>query len=121
MREPMRKIRRRSNLGKDIALKVERSGLKASGEQRHVATFRFYGESEKKVTGTGYAAIDIDQDEKRVYFVETDATEGWKLIGDKNVRTLSLTIIDVDEWSKYEGEYSLLKDSGSGDYYIDLK
>ena len=121
MREKLRKTRSRSNPGKDVTLKVERSGLTANGAQRYVVTFRFYNSSEKKITNTGYAAADIDREVRRVYFVEADASEGWKMIGDRNVRTLSFTVTDKEEWAAYEGEYNLLKDSSTGEYYIDLK
>lgn len=124
MREKMRKTRSRSNPGKDVAFKVEKSGLKSDGAQRFAGTFRFYNESEKKVTNTGYAAFDIDREERRVYFVESDATDGWKLVGNRKVRALSFTLESTEsayEWTAHEGEYNLLKDSVSGDYYIDLK
>lgn len=124
MREKLRKTRSRANPGKDVAFKVEKRGLKPNGTQRWSVTFRFYNESEKKIGNTGYAALDIDHEERRVYFVESDATEGWKLTGQGNVRTLSFSFEateTADEWASHEGEYNLLKDSSSGDYYIDLK
>lgn len=124
MREKLRKTRSRINLGKDVTFKVEKSGLKSDGTQRWAGTFRFYNGSEKKISDSGYAAIDIDQEERRVYFVESDATEGWKLVGLGNVRSLSFTFesaAPAHEWVSYEGEYNLLKDTQSGDYYIDLK
>ena len=55
-----------------------------------------------------------------MYFIETEINEGWRLTGEKNVKELSLTIYDHDIWEPYNGEYVLLKDKASGDYYIDL-
>ena len=66
--------------------------------------FGFYNGAEKKISSTNYAAIDIDLEESRVYFVETDGKEGWKFTGSKNVRELSLTIYDSDVWMAYEGQ-----------------
>ena len=82
--------------------------------------FGFYNGAERKIGSTNFAAVDVDFEESRIYFVETDEKEGWKFTGSKNVRELSLTVYDADVWRVYEGEYNLLKDRTSGDYYIDL-
>ena len=121
MRERLRKSHQRVVIAeKDVRLTVRKAGLTADGEQRWQMIFGFYNGAEKKISSTNYAAIDIDLEESRVYFVETDGKEGWKFTGSKNVRELSLTIYDSDVWMAYEGEYNLLKDNASGDYYIDL-
>lgn len=121
MRECLRKSKQRgNNANKDVKLKVRKGGLKADGEQRWQLVFSLYDDAKIKVSTTGYAAVDVDWEESRVYFVETEINEGWRLTGEKNVKELSLTIYNHDIWEPYNGEYVLLKDKASGDYYIDL-
>lgn len=121
MRESLRKSKQRVVASeKEVRLTVRKAGLTADGEQRWQMIFGFYNGAERKISSTNYAAVDVDLEERRVYFVETDGREGWKLIGSKNVKELSLTVYDSDVWKAYEGEYNLLKDNASGDYYIDL-
>lgn len=121
MRESLRKSKQRVVAAeKEVRLTVRKAGLTADGNQRWQMIFGFYNGAERKISSTNYAAVDVDLEERRVYFVETDGREGWKLTGSKNVKELSLTVYDSDVWKVYEGEYNLLKDSASGDYYIDL-
>ena len=121
MRECLRKSKPHgNNVNKDVRLNLRKAGLSADGEQRWQLVFSLYDNANAKITATGYAAVDIDWDESRVYFVETEANEGWKLIDGKSVSELLLTIYDYDAWKPYKGEYVLLKDKASGDYYIDL-
>ena len=121
MRESLRKSKQRvASAEKEVRLKVRRAGLTADGEQRWSMIFGFYNGAERKIGSTNFAAVDVDFEESRIYFVETDEKEGWKFTGSKNVRELSLTVYDADVWRVYEGEYNLLKDRTSGDYYIDL-
>lgn len=121
MRESLRKSKPHGNIvNKDVRLKLRKAGLFAEGNQRWQLVFSLYDGANMKITATGYAAIDVDWEESRVYFVETEANEGWKLIDGKSVSELSLTVYDHDTWRPYEGEYVLLKDKASNDYYIDL-
>lgn len=121
MRQNLRKSKQRVVAGdKETKLKGRKAGLTADGEQRWQAVFSFYEGSERKITSTGYAAVDVDWEENRVYFVETDEKEGWKLVGDKSVKELALTVYDSEIWKACEGDYNLLKDNSSGDYYIDV-
>lgn len=121
MRESLRKCRPHGNItNKDIRLKLRKAGLSTDGSQRWQLVFSLYDNANMKITATGYAAVDVDWDEARVYFVETEANEGWKLIDGKSVSEFSLTVYDHDTWKPYEGEYVLLKDKASNDYYIDL-
>ena len=121
MRESLRKSKQRVIAAeKEVRLTVRKAGLTADGNQRWQMIFGFYNGAERKISSTNYAAVDVDLEERRVYFVETDGREGWKLTGSKNVKELSLTVYDSDVWKVYEGEYNLLKDNASGDYYIDL-
>ena len=121
MRVSLRKSKQRVVAAeKEVRRTVRKAGLTADGEQRWQMIFGFYDGAEKKISSTNYAAVDVDLEERRVYFVETDGKEGWKFTGSKNVKELSLTIYDSDVWKVFEGEYNLLKDNASGDYYIDL-
>ena len=121
MRESLRKSKQRVVAAeKEVRLTVRKAGLAANSGRRWQMVFGFYNGAERKISSTNYAAVDVDLEERRVYFVETDGREGWKLTGSKNVKELSLTIYDSDVWKVYEGEYNLFKDSASGDYYIDL-
>lgn len=94
--------------------------LSTQGVKTFQAAFTFHGESWKKITSGKYVAIEPDWAEKRIYFVEEDQDEGYKLSGDKSVRTLALTIHNKEKWDQLKGDYNLLKDSATGDYYIDL-
>lgn len=121
MREYLRKSKPHGNVAnKDVRLKLRKAGLSAEGEQRWQLVFGLYDSANVKITATGYAAIDVDWEESRVYFVEADAMEGWKLVDGKSVSEFSLTVYDYKAWRPYEGEYVLLKDKASNDYYIDL-
>ena len=121
MRESLRKCKPHGNItNKDIRLKLRKAGLSADGNLRWQLVFGLYDGANMKITATGYAAVDVDWDESRVYFVEAEANEGWKLVDGKSVSELSLTVYDHDTWEPYEGEYVLLKDKASNDYYIDL-
>ena len=121
MRKRMRKRRARGGItNKDVRLKLRKAGTSAEGQQNWQLVFTFFDNAHLKITATGYAAIDVDWDESRVFFVEEEASEGWKLRDGKSVSDLPLTVENQDEWRLYEGEYVLLKDKASGDYYIDL-
>lgn len=110
MRECLRKSKQR------VVVAEKEVRLTVRGRR---VVFGFYNKAEKKISSTNFVAVDVDFEESRVYFVETDETEGWKLTAG-NVRELSLTVHDADVWKGYEGHYNLLKDRASGDYYIDL-
>lgn len=121
MRQSLRKCKTRITVAeKEVRLKLRKAGLSVDGEQRWLAVFSFYDGAEKKISTTGYAAVDTDWDENRIYFVETNEKEGWKLIGSKAVKELALTIYDNEIWKCFEGGYNLLKDTATGDYYIDV-
>lgn len=111
----------KGSVEKEVRLSVIRAGLNADGTQRHSTSIRFGNESWKKASDTDYVAVEIDRDEKRLYFVTGNKANGFKLVGSKTVRTVTFSIHDVQEWNIYKGEYNLLKDVDSGDYYIDLK
>ena len=106
---------------KEVRLKINKSGLNAKGEQRFTMAARFADESYKKVSSNGYAAVEIDRELNRIYFVQADPDEGFKFTGaksDKN-KSITFTIQNIDEWKEVEGCYFLLKDVAEGFYYID--
>ena len=115
MRERIKKGTRGhySNGEKEVHLSIQ-------GKQIVQVAIRFADQSWKKVSNTGFVAIETDWDEKRLYFVPDSKSEGFKLSGEKSVRTISFTTHEKPKWERYIGDYNLLKDSMSGDYYIDL-
>lgn len=123
MRERITKIKTgMNNTGrKEVRVKINKSGLNAGGEQRWVLAVRFANDSFKKITDNGYAAVEIDRDLKRMYFVKAEPDEGFKFTGSGSERgkSITFTIRDVEEWRIMEGCYFLLKDMEEGLYYID--
>ena len=111
----------RGTAEKEVRLSIIKAGLSVDGTQRYATSIRFANESWKKASNTEYVSVEIDRDEKRLYFSTGDKVNGFKLVGNKTVRTISFTAHDSQEWKLYEDEYNLLKDVNSGDYYIDLK
>lgn len=111
----------RRNIEKEISLSVRKNGYGVGGAQRWALSIRFAQESWKKASTTDFVSVEIDRDEQRLYFVTSNKNEGYKLTGNKNVREIKPTIYDEIGWRKYGGDYNLLKDVKSGDYYIDLK
>lgn len=110
----------RNNTGrKEVRLGVNRAGRTADGSQRYSLVIRFTEDAWKKATDTEYVAVDNDEDLKRLYFVSGNSDEGFKLTGPGKVKSISFAIQDKTEWEKAKGCYFLLKDSESGDYYID--
>ena len=123
MRERIRKGATGSNnIGrKEVRIKINRAGLTATGEQRYALAARFADESYKKVSSNGYAAVEIDRELHRIYFVPAEPDEGFKFTGTKTEHNKSITfsIRNCDEWEETEGCYYLLKDPKEGTYYID--
>lgn len=123
MRERIKKgAAGRNNIGrKEVLIKINKSGLTARGEQRYALAARFADESYKKVSSNGYAAVEIDRELRRIYFVPAEPDEGFKFVGTKTEHNKSLTfsIRSRDDWEETEGNYYLLKDPKEGTYYID--
>lgn len=111
----------RSTIEKEVLLSVNHAGLTAKGIQRFSLAIRFAGDSWKKASGTEYVLPEIDWDINRLYFTTSNKNQGYKLTGDKSVRVITVTIYEPEKWKKFTGEYDLLKEIESGDYYIDLK
>lgn len=103
-----------SNGEKEVHLSVQ-------GKQIVQVAIRFANQSWIKVSNTGYVALDIDWEMMQLFFVPESKDNGYKLSGQKSVRTVTFTTHDVDKWRAFVGDYVLLKDQKSGDYYIDLK
>ena len=127
----MIKIRRRidkNNVGrrterKEVAIRINKAGLTAKGQQRYSVAVRFTSEGAKKASKNDYAAVELDDETNRMYFVTATEIDGFKLSkssksGDGKV--LTFTAEDKTEWEKYVGDYDLHKDVNDGSYYIDL-
>lgn len=108
---------------KEVALKINKSGLSADGTQRYVLAVRFTNESYKKASNSDYVAVEIDDELKRMYFVTSDNEYGYKLTTSgkgSTYKSISFTIDDVNEWVDLVGDYDLLKDNNELLYYIDF-
>lgn len=111
-----------NNIGrKEVRIKINKSGLSASGEQRYALAARFADESHKKVSNNGYSAVEIDRELHRIYFVPASPDEGFKFTGTKSEKNKSITftIQNRKDWEDAEGCYFLLKDPKENLYYID--
>lgn len=94
--------------------------LSIQGKQIVQVAIRFANQSWEKVSNTDFVALDIDWDMKQLFFVPANKDDGYKLSGEKTVRTAAFTVHDAEAWRPFIGDYVLLKDQASGDYYIDL-
>lgn len=108
---------------KEVALRINRSGLSAKGLPRYVLAVRFTDESYKKASRTEYVGVEIDDELSRMYFVSSNNIEGYKLSASgktSKYKSISFSIDDLDEWSDKVGDYDLLKDNNEQLYYIDF-
>lgn len=108
---------------KEVTITINKSGLSAKGEVKYAVAVRFAHESVKKISKTGFAAIEIDREMKRLYFVPEDKNEGYRISCPANRASrpvISFTVNNIDEWRGYAGEYDLCKDVSDGSYYVDL-
>ena len=108
---------------KEVALRINRSGLSAKGLPRYVLAVRFTDESYKKASRTEYVGVEIDDELSRMYFVSSDNIEGYKLSASgksSKYKSISFSIDSVDEWSDKVGDYDLLKDNNEQLYYIEF-
>lgn len=114
----------KSTIGrKEVAIRINKSGLSASGDQRYTVAARFTVDSAKKASKNGYVAVEIDDETRRLYFVTASKEEGYKLTAStrKGANTsITFTVDDIEEWRKYVGDYDFKKDVSDGSYYIDL-
>jgi len=79
----------------------------------------FHNKSGERITKTGYVAFGIDGD--RLYFVEADSCEGFKISKTKSEHRGISQISDKAfvEWVRVRrGAYALHQDSKSGLHYI---
>lgn len=108
---------------KEVALRINKSGLSADGTQRYVIAVRFTDESYKKASNTEYVLPEIDFDESRLYFVAATREEGYKLTNSSKsgtYKSITFSVNNIAKWKGFVGDYDLLKDRNSGDYYIDF-
>lgn len=108
---------------KEVALRINRSGLSAKGLPRYVLAVRFTDESYKKASRTEYVGVEIDDELSRMYFVSSNNIEGYKLSASgktSKYKSISFSIEDLDEWADKVGDYDLLKDNNEQLYYIDF-
>lgn len=111
----------RTEQGKEVLLRINKSGLNAKGEQRYVIALRFTSDSYKKASNTEFVSVEMDDDLNRMYFLSSDSKEGFKLSGnDGKAKSISFTINNEEEWLDKVGDYILLKDVDEGLYYIDF-
>lgn len=114
----------KSTIGrKEVAIRINKSGLSAIGKQRYAVAVRFTEESAKKASQNGYVAVEIDDETMRLYFVTASKEEGYKLTAStrKGANTsITFTVDNIEGWRRYVGDYDLHKDVSDGTYYIDL-
>ena len=118
------KSRSRQNCVCDVAIRLNKNGLDAAGNRKYSVVFRFSeGAFKKIVTNTEYAVYAVDRPQGRVYFAESDAMNGFKLVhSNKNneTRHIQNNTEDTDFWSGHVGDYSLLFDREEKLYYLDF-
>lgn len=108
---------------KEVALRINKSGLLAGGEQRYSVVMRFTEEAQKKATSSGFVILEVDTDFNRLYFITANEKDGYKLTAsDENakVKSFSFTPISIDSWRPLIGDYEMKKDVNDNTYYIDL-
>ena len=108
---------------KDVVLRVNKAGLLASGKQRYCVVLRFTENAQKKASNNEYVAIELDDDQNRLYFITSTASDGFKMTHagqNSRFRCISITVDDVDEWRSLIGDYDMKKDVNENAYYIDL-
>ena len=108
----------------DVALRVNKTGLSATGEVRYSLTFRFSPDVVKKIAPNSmYLVYGFDASRCRIYFNEADSSIGFFLspvTKDGKKKQIQPTCYDPDFFMKYKGDYNLLFDKEEGLYYIDL-
>ena len=117
-------IGRSASNRKEVALRINKSGLSANGEQRFVVAVRFTENAAKKASGSGYVALELDDDLNRLYFITASQSDGYKLTGSGRAtkfKCISFTASNVDEWRDLVGGYDMKKDTTDNSYYIDLE
>ena len=108
---------------KDVALRINKSGLSADGNQRYVVAIRFTDNAYKKASKSEYVVLEIDDEFNRLYFITAEQDEGYKLTASgKNAKFKSITfaVNHIDDWEALVGDYDMKKDINYNTYYIDL-
>ena len=108
---------------KEVALRINKSGLSADGEQRYVIAVRFTEDSQKKASSSGYIALELDDDTNRLYFVTAKQADGYKLSAsgrNSKFKSITFSVNNIESWRPLIGDYDMKKDIADGTYYIDL-
>lgn len=108
---------------KEVAIRINKSGLSADGEQRFVVAIRFTDNAQKKASSSGYIVVETDDELNRLYFITAKQSEGYKLTASgKNSKFKSITfaVNHIDDWRTLAGDYDMKKDTNDNTYYIDL-
>jgi len=118
------KTRTRQSEMCDVAIRLNRNGLNAAGNPKYSTVFRFSANSVKKiVTNTQYAVYAVDKQRGRVYFAESDAVTGFKLVcpsKGSECRHIQSHANDYEFWGDHVGDYNLLFDRDEKLYYLDF-
>ena len=115
---------RKSNIGrKEVVISINKDGLDAKGNERRKIAIRFTNESVKKASQTGFVRVGVDKDTKRIYFSSAQQKDGYQLTTATRKGTpnsVTITVVDIEKWKSYVGEYNMKKDLTNDLYYIDV-
>lgn len=104
----------------DIVITLINSEKRENGSPRKQRVLiHFHNKSGERITKTGYVAFGIDGD--RLYFVEAESHEGFKISKSKNEYNGTTQVSDEAfvKWARVRrGAYSLHQDSKSGLHYV---
>lgn len=114
------KSRPYSRENEDIVISIANEGTtNKGGVRRQRVMIHFHNKSGDRVTKTTYVAFGIDGD--RLYFIEADNHEGFKITKGKSEYNGTCQVSDESllEWARIRrGSYTIHQDSKSGLHYI---
>lgn len=115
---------RRSTIGrKEVVISINKDGLDAKGNERRKVAIRFTNESVKKASQTDFVRVGVDKEKKRIYFSSASKKDGYQLTAATRKGTpnsVTITVVDIEKWKSYVGEYNMKKDLTNDLYYIDV-
>ena len=118
------KVSTRRNTNYDCSVRLNGNGDKAHSFS---VVFRFYDGVEKKFSnGSDYVLFTTNDDGTRVYFIGSDAINGYKISkANKAIcesKSMQRKITDEQKkvWLPRVGDYNILYDKEEKLYYIDL-
>lgn len=105
-----------NNKNYDVVVKIHKD------KEQRTAVFRFYRNSELKITKTGYVAVSYDAEKKAVYFEESDSKMGYKITHSNRLSVeVKVSNRELRKWiEKYSGKYFLEFDKGENCFCINL-